>query len=231
MNEAKKLDPTLPDDVSIFVNDSDAPNAFAVGRKSVCVTKGLIRNTNISEEHIEAVLAHELGHLSHKDTDILLLLNVGNVIQNMFFKVLNFFAVVLTWILGLIGVIFGSALSSSNNNSNGAADAGGGLGVGIGKLLHWILNKITALYWYLAHLCMMRASRNDEFKADEFAFNLGKGNHLCSFLDWLEQLYSADTDQGPQGFLAFLESSHPPTDDRIAHMQEMGATYSQNKRA
>ncbi len=40
--KARKLDPSIPANVKLYVNDSEEPNAFATGRKTVCITKGLI---------------------------------------------------------------------------------------------------------------------------------------------------------------------------------------------
>lgn len=53
-----------------FVIDTDAPNAFATGRNpenaAVAVTTGLLRI--LDRDEIEAVMAHELGHVRHHDT-------------------------------------------------------------------------------------------------------------------------------------------------------------------
>lgn len=52
-----------------FVN-LDVPNAFAIGRNAkhaaVAVTKGLM--DKLSDREIEAVLAHEIGHVKNRDT-------------------------------------------------------------------------------------------------------------------------------------------------------------------
>lgn len=48
---------------------SGAPNAFVFGRTPssaiLCVTQGLINN--LTKEEVKAVVAHEVGHISHKD--------------------------------------------------------------------------------------------------------------------------------------------------------------------
>jgi heat shock protein HtpX len=53
----------------LWVIPEDAPNAFATGRNpshsSVAVTMGLLRL--MSDEEIEGVIAHELGHIKNRD--------------------------------------------------------------------------------------------------------------------------------------------------------------------
>lgn len=75
--KARKLDPSIPENVKLYVNDSEEPNAFATGRKTVCITKGLI---NMPSDQIKATFGHEFGHLVHKDTDLILIVTVGNMI-------------------------------------------------------------------------------------------------------------------------------------------------------
>ncbi|MEM0287006.1 MAG: zinc metalloprotease HtpX [Nitrososphaerota archaeon] len=54
------------------------PNAFAygspLGGSRVCITQGLLDNLN--EDEIKAVLGHELGHLKHKDVQIMMFVSV-----------------------------------------------------------------------------------------------------------------------------------------------------------
>lgn len=218
LSKARELDPSIPEDIQLFINPSKDPNAFALGRKTVCVTRGILDPQNASQAELEAVLAHEFGHIAHKDTDVLILLTAGNIIVDLFFKFLRFIVLVLSWVSA---VLMGAAGAAMNNS----ADAMGGLGYGIGRLFGFILEKLIGLWYWFSDVCVMRASRKDEFKADEFSFNCGYGNELCSFLDRLEKRSHADEDQGPTDFFAFLRASHPPVDERITHMQEMGATY------
>lgn len=57
----------------IAVADTDLPNAFATGRDPdhavVAVTTGLLRR--LDEPQLEAVLAHELSHVAHRDVMVM----------------------------------------------------------------------------------------------------------------------------------------------------------------
>jgi heat shock protein HtpX len=57
----------------VAVADSDVPNAFATGRNQkaavLCVTTGILRR--LSAPELEAVLAHELSHVAHRDVAVM----------------------------------------------------------------------------------------------------------------------------------------------------------------
>ncbi len=54
----------------VYITENPQPNAFATGRDpdhaAVCVTTGLLAQVN--QEELAGVLAHELGHVKHRDT-------------------------------------------------------------------------------------------------------------------------------------------------------------------
>ena len=57
----------------VGVSEMDIPNAFATGRSPdhavICATRGIMRRLN--DEELEAVLAHELSHVAHRDVAIM----------------------------------------------------------------------------------------------------------------------------------------------------------------
>lgn len=205
---ARKLDPNLSDDIQLFMNDDESPNAFATGRKTICVTKGLLK---MPVEQIKATLAHEFGHLSHKDTDLILVVTVGNMIVSAIILGIR----LIIEFYHLIAIIVSACLGGSE----------GLIASLMTSLYHLLITAIVAgltkLWTWIGTMLVMKSSRANEYEADEFAFNLGLGNELCALLDNLG-------DSGAQGLFATLASSHPDNDSRIAKLQELGATYRAN---
>ncbi len=154
--KAKQKDNSIANDIKLFINYDPMPNAFAVGRKTVCITSGLL---DLPDEEIEAILAHEFAHLAHKDTDLLLAISVGNFIVTGFFLIIRVIMNITAIFLGEDG--FGAVIGSAM----------------IG-LFMWIWTKIGMAL-------VMHSSRQNEFDADEFAYHLGYGNELASALDRL----------------------------------------------
>ena len=59
----------------IAIAPTQLPNAFATGRNSknsvLCVTDGLLNRSNLTDEELEGILAHELSHVAHKDVQVM----------------------------------------------------------------------------------------------------------------------------------------------------------------
>jgi heat shock protein HtpX len=74
----------------VAVAQSDIPNAFATGRNPshavVCVTSGLLRR--LDEGELEAVLAHELSHVAHRDVAVMTVASFLGVIAGIVTRLL-----------------------------------------------------------------------------------------------------------------------------------------------
>lgn len=203
--DAKRLDSHVPDKVKLYISDEKSPNAFATGRKTICVTEGMLY---MPEDQIRASLGHEFGHLAHKDTDLILLVSVGNLIISAF--VLGFKIVIDIGHItaGIFAVIWGGTEGVIMSICN--------------AIYHvFITLFVTGIMWLWTKIgiwLVMKSSRSNEYEADEFSYRLGYGNELCALLDSLGETTM-------KGLFANLESSHPDKDARIMHLQELGATY------
>lgn len=62
----------------VYVADTNMANAFAFGNailgKKVAVTRGLLEI--LDREEIEAVIGHELGHIKHRDVEVMMALSI-----------------------------------------------------------------------------------------------------------------------------------------------------------
>lgn len=76
----------------VAIAESDVPNAFATGRSPsrsvVCVTTGLLRRLDVEE--VEAVLAHELSHIAHRDVLVMTLASVAGVVAGFLTRIALF---------------------------------------------------------------------------------------------------------------------------------------------
>ena len=158
-DKAKKLDPSIPDDVQLYMNTDEDPNAFATGRKTICVTEGML---HMPESQIKATLGHEFGHLAHKDTDLILVVSVGNLIVSAFILGIRLVIDLFHLVFGLCTIFMGG--------SEGAVAAI------LNAIYHAMITAIVAgLTWVwtkIGVLLVMKASRANEYEADDLAGSL-----------------------------------------------------------
>ncbi len=201
--KAKKKNPEIPDNVQFYINYEDEPNAFATGRRTVCITEGLLE---CSDSEIKAVLAHEFGHLAHKDTDAILIIEVGNLLVTGMFVVWRFLFNVVTTIMSfVIGIVSDSI-------------AGVVVGLIYRVCIDFILVLAMKIWTKLGVLLCLHSARKNEKLADQYSYELGYGEYLCEFLDTLEPSKT-------KGLWAALNSSHPDSDKRIAYLKQLGCKY------
>ena len=195
-DKAKEQYPLLSENIELFMSQDKFPNAFATGRKTVCLTKGFL---GFSDNKIKAVFAHELGHLAHKDTDIILIIAVGNFIVSAFF-------ITYRVITGMMAFMFAIASRSYGT-----------------LIMHFFMDLIfVGMMWLWTRFGIIltrHSSRQNEYLADKFAYDCGYGNELAETLDLIGQ------GSGAKGLWANLASTHPDTDDRIARLQDLGCSY------
>ena len=124
----------------LYVIDDSAPNAFATGRDPknaiVCVTTGLLSKLNRTE--LEGVIAHEISHITHFDTRLMMVVTV----------MIGSIALLSDW---LIRLSWGHRNNDSRNDS------------GILGILGFLLIILSPIIGQLIQLAL---SRQREFYAD-----------------------------------------------------------------
>lgn len=191
--------------VDLFVSDEKLPNAFALGRNTVCVTKGLLKLSSPGD--ITGVLAHEAGHLHFGDSQRLAMALTANRLGVASYRILD-----------LASRLFEGLTKGVAGTGAAFARSSGGAFVSIMGVLLWIaavvtnivLRVIAFVFKIAMDIGIHAVGRNEEFRADLFAKNIGYGQQLAKFLRQIEAL-----DTAPQNIWQVLYRTHPPTAERI----------------
>ncbi len=145
----------------VAIAQSDIPNAFATGRDQkhavVCVTTGLLRR--LDEPEIEAVLAHELSHVAHRDVAVMTIASF-----------LGLLAGLLTRVFYWSG-LFGGFNNRNNQNGNNTA------------LIEMGMVLFSAVVYMISFILIRTLSRYRELAADRSgAILIGQPALLASAL-------------------------------------------------
>ena len=189
-------------EVGIF--DATEPNAFATGMSRnnalVAVSTGLLRN--MSSDEVEAVLGHEITHVSNGDM----------VTMGLIQGVINTFVIFLSRVIGHVvdRVVF--------KTERGYGPA------------YFVVSIVAQIFLsILASMIVMWFSRRREFKADVGGASLAGRGKMIGALQALQRQH--EPHDLPGEFAAFgisgglgsgfkkLFMSHPPLDERIAALQ------------
>lgn len=186
-----------------------SPNAFATGRNpshaSVAFTAGLLELMN--DQELEGVIAHELGHVKHRD---ILISSVA--------------ATIAAAITMLARMAFFASLFGGRHDDD---DDGGGA---LGMIFMMVLAPIAAL------LIQMAISRTREYSADRAAAQFtgspyGLINALKKLEGWSRRIPMNASPATAHMFIIKpftgrammrLFSTHPSTEERIARLQALG---------
>ena len=198
----------------VYIIDDPAPNAFAAGRTPstsyVAATTGILQL--LDKRELEGVMAHEMAHVRNRDVRLMTLAAV-------LVGVISMVADMLMWSLFL-----GGGRNNENNNPLGAIVA----------IVAIIMAPIGAA------LLQMSLSRRREYLADATAaeltgdpeglaralWKLGadprplrKVNRATAHL-WIES--PLRDHHGLRGGLSGLFDTHPPLEERIKRLEQMG---------
>ena len=176
--------------IQLYIDDSGIPNAFALGRGTIAVSKGALEI--MTQDELRGILAHELGHLTHYDTFIPLTLIVGNVTMFIFMLV------------GKFALLIGKITESIIGNR------------GLTTILEFLGKGIYAIFVGIFTLIIMAINRQAEYWADEFAVKIGYGTELVNALYKLNNIGYADN---LITIIDRLKSSHPMITQRIAKLE------------
>jgi heat shock protein HtpX len=214
--EEMRIAAALPNMPKIYIIDTPVPNAFAVGlkpeRACVAVTTGLLERLNRDE--LQGVVAHELGHISNRDTLFMTLAGV------------TLGAIVLLADVGIRMLFWGGGGRRRSN------DKGGGAAMAIMMVVAIVLAILAPL---IARLLYFACSRQREYLADASA---AQYTRLPSGLASALRKISAQQDPkkipvnrvvAPMYAVnplaaagsASIFGTHPPTQERIRRLLEM----------
>lgn len=209
----------------VAIADVDMPNAFATGRNPsnavVCATRGIMRR--LDEPELEAVLAHELSHVAHRDVAIMTIASFLGMVAGLITR--------FTIYAGLFGGFGGGG----NNRDSGSQAA----------LIELAVIVVSALIYAISFLLTMALSRYRELAADRSgAILIGRPSLLASALVKVtgemsriptRDLRSAEhfnafyfTPALAQGTsLSTLFSTHPPLQKRLDQLAKLEAEMNQ----
>jgi len=194
-NKAKIKTPNLTDKIVLKVMYTPDANAYAIGRRTICVTEGLFE---MPDDVIQGILAHEVGHLALRHNEIQLLIGGGNFIVTTFILFIKLISILIASF---------SIISGIRNRSFGVVVFG------------LILSGIIWLWTKFCMLFLMWSKRENEYDADKYACELGYGFELAKGLD------AIGTSQPQESLFRALYSTHPYAHDRIGRLQQMGVRY------
>ncbi|MBA3878055.1 MAG: zinc metalloprotease HtpX, partial [Anaerolinea sp.] len=203
----------------VAIIDSDAPNALATGRNPshsvVAVTTGLL--SRLDGPELDAVLAHELSHIRHRDAAVLTAAGI--------------FATVASFIVQM-GFWFGLGGSGGDGDGDGDGDRGGP------SIL--VVYLVSAAVWAISFLLIRLLSRYRELAADRgSAIMTGAPSQLASALlkisGAMDRIPDADLRKVEpasalmlvpafsRGSFSVLLATHPPIEVRLEQLRRLEA--------
>ena len=222
--EEMRIAASLPETPKVYIMEERAPNAFAVGtpeNAGVAVTTGLL--SILSRDELQGVIAHEIGHIRNLDSRFM---TIAGVMMG---------TIVILSDVFMRSMFYGAVLGG-NSRRRSSNDNGGG---GLQMILMIVAIILAILAPILANLLYLACSRSREYLADASAAVFTRyPEGLASALEKISgtriPLPSANRVTAPMYIIkpimkakgeggGSLFSTHPPTEERVAILRNMGA--------
>lgn len=196
-NQANQWNLAMP---QVAIYSSSVPNAFATGptrnKSLIALSTGLL--DGMTQDEVEAVLAHEMAHVGNGDMVTMTL--IQGVINTFVFFAANKIAEIIA--------------SSQNNRA-------------LERCIHYLVSMVLQiLFGFLASLIVLWFSRHREYRADACAARLVGAPKMIAALQRLKG-DSSDLPEGLTAFGIASDSkdsllaTHPSLDNRIARLRGM----------
>ena len=197
--DAKELNPKLNRGIKLYIMDAMYVNAYAMGRKTIAVTRGAI--ATFTADELKGLLAHELGHITHGHTKALLLSLIG-----------NFFFTVIVWIFRLM-FFFAQLISNIVAQFNWI----GWLFSFMTFVLKIAVEVSVFIFVNLSEMILASNSRVQEIEADTFAYEIGYGRELISGMYLLQKISM----NNKPSLSEKVKASHPHIARRIENLERL----------
>jgi heat shock protein HtpX len=130
----------------IAIAPSRLPNAFATGRNAdkavLCVTTEMM-SSRFTPEELEAVIAHEMSHVAHKDVQVMTIASFLGVVAALLIR------------FSFYGELFGGGGGRGRSNNNGG-----------GAYILFIIMGVSIAVYAISFLLIRMLSRYRELAAD-----------------------------------------------------------------
>lgn len=179
-----------------FIKNDDSINAFALGHNRICINTGTIMTLPYDE--LLGIVAHEMGHIHHKDSAYGFSRFYMNYLGQMCIRVYELFARLILWIQYLrIPVI-----------------------TFIVQIFYLLVTlQILFMQWVIKVPLIITdlfTGRRAEYRADKYAYEIGLGAELHNALVTLRNY---TTESSESGIMSKLYSTHPATEKRIERLR------------
>jgi heat shock protein HtpX len=198
------------------------PNAFATGRNSknavVCVTTGLL--DKLDQNEVEAVLAHEMSHVAHKDVVVMTVASFVGIIAGLLVR--------FAFYSELFG---GGGRGRGGNNNNGGALPIILIVMGVGMVTYAISFLLIRLLSRYRELAADRAGAMLTGQPSALASALVKVSGAMSAIPTkdlreaqpLSAFYFAPALKANTTSLSTIFSTHPSLERRLQQLSEISA--------